>query len=601
MKILLKGDVTVKGNDPTLRTLFASGDIYGNSHSITGYNGAGASRLISLKSRGTIAMTSGGNYDTLTANCDVRLDGGPAAATVNALRNVCTTGGSSVRGVATANNRITAGGTGYSDDGTGNWVTNGIFQARSDGLPVGQSCRAFGAAADAATNAAPTCPDEGVDGVRTTNWPSFASLRAFKDIDTSGGGSANSTQAGRNINGTYSGNKPTIEEVKPLPEADDPAFNAWQYSGSANFMFYFANGVAKVKVRNVSGISPGVYNVGDVGQIANGTISYDAGARTWTVTNNNDYNTKNAAYFVPGVAWFDGDLYISKGIFYNTFMATGNIKTGIGTTSIYPPNFATATGTIDPKTPNTGPWDPDRFSYSGLCARPNYPTNYCGSSGTPVANYNLIASGVGKYALMAGNFVGGGINSDGSISSVGTWTNGSRYNGGNIYISYGGGTTWVWGYVLAGNGTDTAGGSPGVAGETRIYGKVNSQGYGLDNGDQEQKYMGLGRNTVIDLTKVPESIQTTLLGDGAVGSLGTTTSAYPVSFPASLLPPGNAGRGSMGTISAASVVAGVPGTPRFVSAASIKANTIAAAPGTAGNAPTGTGSTTAVILSASFK
>lgn len=598
MRVLLKGDVSWKANTAADATIFASGDIYGNGHSLTGYNGAGTSIPLSLTSMGTIAMTSGGSYDTVTANCDVWLSGGAAANNANAVRNLCTAGGSKVSGTATANNRITAAGSGWG---------NGTFQARAAGVSLGPVCQPSGTPADVSRNIASTCAAEAVNGISLSGGTTFSAAKSLADIKISNA-TVISTEAVGNIdrNGAVSrgGGAPNIPAVPLVVETDDPAFNAWQYSGSANYLFYFASGVAKVKVRNVNGVTDGVYNVASLPALPANLLTANAVSGTWTIRQANVSN----ATFVSGVVWFDGDLYIEQGTYYNTFIATRNIRTGGGDHRIYPPNFATQNGSIDPTTPNSPPWGTPAFAYVGLCNRPNSPKNYCSGVGAPVANYNLQASGVGSYALMAGSFNGGSIDAGGNVVN-GRFTYGvsNDYVGGNVYTSItipipsppGGnasGAAWVWGYILAGNGADTAGGTTNVGGSSYIYGRINSQGYGTASPGQVQTFMGLGGTTVIDLTKVPASVSSTLLGDGSVGSLGRLAPGIaPINnAPVLALAIGNAGRGGMGTAKSVSVVAGVPSAPQFHSAASIQANAVPS------NASI-SGPVTVSLVSATFK
>jgi len=589
MNILLKGDVTWKADNSADASIFSSGDIMGDAHSFKGWKSNGDRRPLDLTSLGTINVGADTAYGTVTANCDVSFSAFGSADTVKAGRNLCTKGASKITGTATANNRITASGSG--------WV-NGTFQARVAGDPVGPICKPPGTPQNASLNIAATCDPETVNGVSLSGGATFGAVKSLGNIKISNATVSGSVQAFGSIDSDRPVNRlagtPTIDAIPVLNDTNEAPFNAWQYIGSANYIFYFdKNGTPKVRIRNVNGLIDDVYNVTGNPLFSNLTsnLTVDATKGLWTVRQNG-FSTAN---FVSGVVWFQGDLNIEQGTYYNTFIATGNIKTGGGDDVIFPPNFATQNARINTTGPGGGPYYPTYFDLVRLCDRIKSPKNYCKTNGDPVGNYNLQASGVGSYALMAGSFYEGSIGSDGNVTSIGRFKFGETkdYVGGNIYPSIkvpvpnsvdSSGNAFIWGYILAGNGTDTTGGPTGQGGSAFIYGRINSQGYGSKNPGQTLTYMGLGGSTVIDLTKVPASVSTTRLGDGGVGSLGSTEPVVaPLNAaPAVALAVGNAGRGTMGTANSVSVVAGVAGAPQFLSAATLQASAGTGAPANSG-------------------
>jgi hypothetical protein len=176
----------------------------------------------------------------------------------------------------------------------------------------------------------------------------------------------------------------------------------------------------------------------------------------------------------PGVVWFDADLTVNNGPYYNTFVTKGNVNT-LGNHSVYAPNYA---------------------GYRGICtttgnaAITNYPKNFCVNG----AFVSSAASGLGSYAYAAGSFTG-------------TYAAAS-YVGGNV--TFAGGST-VYGYVLAGNGITTAG-------NVTVHGYLVTQGL---KGKQSGNASSLDGSTVIDLTNLPSTLGGGGGGGGGGGS-GTT-------------------------------------------------------------------------------
>jgi hypothetical protein len=378
---------------------------------------------------------------------------------------------------------------------------------------------------------------------------------------------------------------PAIPAMLQLINSDDAAFNAWQYSGSANYVFYMVGGTPWVYVRNVKGVSDGKITLsalkaqlsGDGRNLSKLTTSTAAdGTPEWTIRHANASETT----FVPGVAMFVGDLYVEQGKYYNTFVATRNLYTTDGNQYIFPPNYATGAASVNPGDAS------GNVSMDGLCTLVHKPTNFCPADGL---HHNEAGSGMGSYALMAGSYNGGGINALGSVT-LGSFNPASPisdYVGGNIWVgkavttpthTTAAGPTWAWGYVLAGNAIDT------TATQSRIYGKILAQGFAATAPGALLGAMGLGGNTIIDLTNVPLSVRGMGLGTGEAGSSGTPAPGVaPLNAaPAVALAVGNAGRGTMGTADSMSVVAGVAGAPQFLSAATLQANAAAGAPQSSG-------------------
>jgi hypothetical protein len=177
----------------------------------------------------------------------------------------------------------------------------------------------------------------------------------------------------------------------------------------------------------------------------NRCFSYDAGISNWSISGNS---------LAQGIAWFNGNLSISGGTYYNSFVATQNIVTGSNTT-LYAPNYAGYAGNAE--APN------------GICQNAvsqNIPTQLCQGG-----SYNPDwAQGIGNYSLLAGSVLD---NED--------------YLGGNIQL---GAKTESYGSVLAGN-------EFGTSGNSTIYGYVSAYAAG------ESTDHSIGGSTTIVLDALP--------------------------------------------------------------------------------------------------
>jgi hypothetical protein len=491
--LTLTGSITVLADNAAQAAIAVTGDVVLSAYSVSG--------LSTIDSTGSIYLDSGGTFATLNANCDVTLKGSANASAVNALRNVCTSGGAAVTGTATANGNIILGSQG-----------NGTVQARSD--PVGGlSCSATGTA-----NNCPTPTVAGVD-MYSAGYSGAGTVNAAYDVYING--AANTINAGRNIginsyaavsnaanyvesiiaNGYLSGTArkvaanaiPAISPAAAVVVPTDTPFNAWAFSGIANYLFFESAGTTKVKVANVSGIPAGVYflvnsRICSVADCSSGTnvrfctthdcLSYSNA--TWT------FNSW-VSPILRGVVWFKGNLALQGGTYYNTFIATGNISTTNGSNLIYAPNNVSS----------------DAASSNPVCAGTYYPTHFCpnGSAG----NFDATAaSGVGPYAFMAGSYAGGAVAADGTVS-LGTYSMAS-YTGGLLNFAA---NTDIYGYVLAGAAFLSNNGN------VNVYGYINSQG-----SSSTYRTSGIGSATTMDLRNLPSKLGGVGLGDGSAGSKG---------------------------------------------------------------------------------
>jgi hypothetical protein len=500
MNTKLSGSVNVIGGTSAQKTFSIDGDLVSSGYSIAGVE--------TLNVTGTANLDSSGAYGTVNSNCDVVFVQGASALIVNARRHICGSGSAHVGTQATANGSINLATT-----------RNGGLSAIG-GTVFTDTCAATGTAANAATNTAATCPGPdpargpGVDMYTSSNNGSATKVTTLANVYIGSGsiddlwaggdlyviGNSNPTISGKvggNITGTFNranvatgGGTPSITPVSKVVVPTSTPFNANDYRTSANYAFHVSGTQLLVDVKNVNGVADGTYLLGDPS--TNGNAGYDnicdisntacnGQNRVMNVcaTGNGCITQSGTGWRVdkelqPGVVWFDADLTVNNGPYYNTFVTTGNVTT-LGNHSVYAPNYA---------------------GYSGICttaggtAITNYPSNFCVNG----AFVSSAASGLGSYAYAAGSFTG-------------TYAAAS-YVGGNV--TFAGGST-VYGYVLAGNGITTAG-------NVTVHGYLVTQGL---KGKQSGNASSLDGSTVIDLTNLPSTLGGGGGGGGGGGS-GTT-------------------------------------------------------------------------------
>lgn len=277
-----------------------------------------------------------------------------------------------------------------------------------------------------------------------------------------------------------------VEEVK----VERPAFDAYEFRDKANYAFETdKEGFAVVTVKNVSNIPDGDYFLGSydgpykdrlctsltskskpkdpecLTPAAEESFPLCEGHSEWSRCISfepgkdkkddkpNEWEIDGES-FAQGVLWFEGELEIKNGTYFNTFIVTEDIKTDRDTT-LYAPNYAG--------------YDGNGVAPKGICTNaisPNVPTQFC-EEGT----YNPVwAQGIGNYALLAGS-----VDEDGS------------YQGGDIELKN---QIDVFGSILAGNELDTKG-------DTTIRGYVAAYAAG------EKIDHSIGGSTTIILDNLP--------------------------------------------------------------------------------------------------
>jgi hypothetical protein len=165
----------------------------------------------------------------------------------------------------------------------------------------------------------------------------------------------------------------------------------------------------------------------------------------------------------PGVVWFNGDLVINSGIYYNTFLATGNISTG-GDLVTYAMNYS-----------GYGPICNNQFVTSVRSAdfADMIPTNFCKDG-------KYVPNALGNIGLAAGGY---------DPSNTANIPVKTVYGGGLIDLGAG---NSIYGIVLSGDILKTGG-------STKIYGYISAAGLQLS--DLANTLSG---STLVDLKNLPE-------------------------------------------------------------------------------------------------
>ena len=427
----------------------------------------------------SIHIGSGSSFNTLNSNGDIKLTGSVSGdGNLAARGNICLIGGTSANGQVKANGFVYGDGSASFGDiqaigvstyqganklCTANELRDNQNRLFAINMAGDNAIRSVKAKASVRFNSGTVSTNPGVQAqgnLRDTNWGGRQIGTISGVIEASGN---NNPQVAQDIS-----IDPSLQvNISPLLDfnVSAPSFDAYDYETAANYVFKVnASGYKVVTVRNISGIPDGTYYIGSYStahkdrlctgltanstptnptcnQPANGTNSYPLcwGYSDWNTCFSYAANTKtwtiNGISIAQGIAWFEGNVSIGNGTYYNTFIATGNISTA-GSHRNYAPNYAGYSGTADGAI----------YAPKGICSNaisPHYPTQLC----KPDSTYNPDGSGgIGNYAFMAGsvqngNYVGGNIALGSSTISYGNVLAGNEFNSG--------GSTTIYGYITA--------------------------------------------------------------------------------------------------------------------------------------------------------
>ncbi|WP_246434547.1 hypothetical protein [Teredinibacter haidensis] len=497
----LGGDISILSDNNTASTFYVDGAVNLSNVSANGVS--------ALYATGDINIGSSAYVPEVHSNGNIRLYGGSSVGIVKAVGSVTTEGGASITGSAYANDEIILGGSSvgkiYSRsyvNRTG-WAATGDINAGDyvtiNGGPISNIAAVGNVTINASTNVGEIV-SEGDIQCPYNSWNSFISLHAGGALNNCSTGDGVDSQASESVSVT------TIDELQPFT-MEPVMVDAWALKSQANYTFEIDDGKMRVTVQNINSVVNGVYYIGKKsgtnrdflceevdgnsnctaptaptlticnGHSANNAcFSYDSDTSTWGI------DGKNMA---PGVAWFEGNLLLGNGQYYNTFIATENISTS-SAHKTYAVNYIGYEAVCTNSFPSNTSAD-----FAGL-----YPTNYCDlNEGT------LITNAVGNLSLLAGGY-------DPSDETT--------YVGGNISL---GASTEIFGTVMSGDYLYTGG-------STTVHGFITASGLGSSG---EATGNTLGGSTTVDLQSLPVSYEPATIPNMAAGSCDNANTA--VSWP----------------------------------------------------------------------
>lgn len=434
---------------------------------------------------GNISMTGGTKAEALYANGDITL-GGSGVPIVEARGGVSATGGGASHGTIKArkNIDITQGSAATSLDSLANIGLAGDFSVPVVNAKNNIVCNANG-------------------------WKAYPSLRA--------GG----TITGCNTNNVANNHALLVPapEYSPMQKIDpvtliQPMVDAWALESAANYAFSYDGTHLMVRIRSVNGITDGNYYVKaktannpreyicstlSGGYCADGTItlcnSFSPNNGCFTASKSQGVTTLNinGKSLPPGVVWVKGHLTLANGVYYNTFIATGNIETQ-GSTVSYALNYAAAYRTVPTNTNEARKNAVCKNEFTEVVTEfaSLYPTNYC--STTRVYTPNAL----GNIGLLSGGY---------DPSDAANTPTKTKYFGGKIKL---GASNIISGSIVAGDLLETGG-------QTTIYGYISAAGLKLSDSDNI-----LGGSTTVDVTNLPEGYDPTKIPDMSGGAAGVT-------------------------------------------------------------------------------
>ncbi len=427
--------------------------------------------------------TSGGvtGIESMNANGVIDSGGnGVAAQRVNARGNVVLRGGGATHGA------IIAGGTVEAVAGT----------SVASLMSVGNVTLGGNDVASVITRGSVAC---------TANWKVFTSIKAAGAV----------TGCHPNSGIEILNPPPAVSVMERLPPVTlvQPRVDAWALRAAANYAVEIDGTKTKVTVQNIQGMTNGTYYLGtfegkpreylcntvdannqctlpatrqDAHPFCNSySASENNGCFTITRTPGEEKWSIAGKSLPPGVMWFKGDLTLNSGIYYNTFIVTGDISTG-GQLVTYAMNYA-----------GYGPICNNQFDTS---VRSNdfagmRPSNYC-------QNGAYVGNALGNIGLLAGGY---------APASTANQTTPTPYSGGLIELGAG---NSIYGTVLSGDLLKTGG-------STRIYGYISAAGL-----QQSDDINNLGGSTLLDLMNLPAGYnpnEIPNMNDPTSGSAGTAT------------------------------------------------------------------------------
>lgn len=475
--ITVEGDVTMSGTVTGVERICTVKDENGNGGDLTINS---AINVANVCADGTLTLTGGASADTVEATGDVLLSGGAASSIGSILsnQNVRLTGGSAsaqiIRahgdvqvsgGNATAGSIETLGNVSWTSTNSAPTTIRSSGNVTYSGNNASTSIEAGGNVSLTGGGNAGTVKTKGNTTI-TSYWGQGIQTR----LDGEGNltcNNGNVVAAGR-IGGTkscndaanvqqsagYQVNLAPIDVPEYIPESVPPILiDVYPLRATANYVFEVDSANRRmVTVHDVHDIPDGTYYLVSYGWMNNrGNEDFlcrtlkpngkcDDPATPWKTicegysTSNSCFGYNNGTWtlagksMAPGLAWFDGNLNLSNGVYFNTFLATGNITTG-GSMKTYSVNYAGKNVVCNNDRSEFGLTGPADFN--GL-----YPLTSC-------QNGQFQPAQIGNTALVAGGYLNG------------------TFRGGDISL---GASNNIFGSVLAGNTLKTSG-STSVTGQ----------------------------------------------------------------------------------------------------------------------------------------
>lgn len=494
-QIYANGNVTLTGSSAIL-SVSALGNVIDNSSGTQGVINSNGSVTISngvansVNAMGAIIASSGGSHGILNSNSTLSVSNG-LVNTANAIGNVTLSGGT----IKTTN---TMGSVNWSSTGTGAIAINAngsvIYAAAGGAIAALGDVSLTGGGATSVRTMSNTYV-RGYGGIGLLQGKGNLQVDQYAAvIGTIGGALTKLQQWNTNVLVTLLAGflPPNVATVSLTPiaalqpyELSRPVVDAFSLKSAANYVFeYQSTGYTRVSVRAVGGIATGSYAlVSDASRkdFLCPLASFSASSKSCALSGNTlkticeGYSPQNSCFtyasagagkwtiagisLAPGAYWFDGDLEVSTGTYFNTFIATGHIATS-GQHVTKSPNNA-GDGPVCTNSPSDGVTQTALFA--GLV-----PTNFCNS-----ATAALTLDSLGNIAFLSGAYRDG------------------VFSGGNIIL---GASTKTYGTIVAGNMFNSGG-------STTVYGYVAAAGQATLSGNNN----ALGGSTTLDLTALPST------------------------------------------------------------------------------------------------
>lgn len=462
-------DVFKDKGDSTAYEINVIGDVDIQNTSITGVN--------IIRSTGSIKFQGSSSwFDEMYANCDISLTSSGSASIIQATHNVCihntsklpagrllpevlANGSVDIKGGVFKELLALAGKGNYKNCATGavqlcTSTVNGVLMAPTPDVTTVKSKGDFVSTSSAKVGELHVEGNiEVTDGFENTKFSRYGGELLAKSASFIPAGKREKI-ANYNVD---------ISQARPVNIRTE-TFDVNQLRAIANYIFYVdESGQLRVSVKNIKDVPNGEYylfnnnqhppyrdwicssakpqpptgcffKVGAGWSESNTLITYDKSKKQWKL---------EGVSLAPGIAFFEGDLHLSSGTYYNTFLTTGNFTTA-GNLSIYAPNYAGFNGKHNGKT-----YAHINNDASGICVNIKFPkvipTQFC-KDGEYL--YNAV-NGIGNYAVMAGSCADTTCNTyRGGDITTGSSTNiRGAVKAGNLFISSG--DTTVHGYITA--------------------------------------------------------------------------------------------------------------------------------------------------------